>query len=142
MQRSVETTRIICPKHVAMFRRAGGCSMQRIQVQIDKRLANFNDGYASKLSNPSFTCLCRLLMRSLLGGCVDGRLKIRFNRLEFFNDQSVARSKRIAATTSGGGGVGVDGGGSSSSSSSSSSSDGGMQPMHTVSLRNVVYFVP
>ncbi|KRY87745.1 hypothetical protein T4D_11243 [Trichinella pseudospiralis] len=117
MQRSVETTRIICPKHVAMFRRAGGCSMQRIQIQIDEELMKL------VRSNPSFTCLCRLLMRSLLGGCVDGRLKIRFNRLEFFNDQSVARSKRIAATTSGGGGVGVDGGGSSSSSSSSS--DGG-----------------
>ncbi|KRZ67417.1 hypothetical protein T10_8033 [Trichinella papuae] len=75
-------------------------------------------------SNPSFTCFCRSLMRSLSGSCVDGRLKIRFNRFEFFNAFKALHVSLIAATTIGGGIVGVGVGGSSSSSTSGGSTNG------------------
>ncbi|KRX53493.1 hypothetical protein T09_4196 [Trichinella sp. T9] len=60
------------------------------------------------------------LMRSLLGSCVDGRLKIHFNRLEFFNGfaKRCTFTKQPLNISNSGCGVGVDDGGSSSSSSS------------------------
>ncbi|KAL1242160.1 Signal recognition particle protein [Trichinella spiralis] len=60
------------------------------------------------------------LMRSLLGSCVDGRLKIHFNRSEFFNGfaKRCTFTKQPLNSSNSGGGVGVGGGGSSSSSSS------------------------